>query len=197
MVEYKHQSRTDHELFQKNHTFFGDEHKSATGWLSLRRTKEPILTVEIDENSAFLAFDDWSFLVEYCLGKYAKTYPEVIATIYSYHTGPSPSINPNDGEHHRKHGWHNACFLGVVGRDKANLRDTISLALTNQVGVPQELVAARVKDQMKLKQVSCRNPSDYIPLQDFRPTPAWHVEDGRCWAPAGEALWFTHERWRT
>ena len=195
-MEYRHQSRNDYDFFRQNPSSFGDEHKSATGWLSFRRTKEPILTVEVDEDSAFLALEEWGSLAEHGLGRYAKAHPDVVATVYSYHTGQSPSVNLSDGELHQKHGWHNACFLGVVGRDKANIRDALCLALTNQVGVPQELVEARVKDRTKLKQISCRNPSDYIPAREFRSTPAWHVEDGRCWAPAGEALWFTRESWR-
>ena len=194
MVEYRHQSQADYDLFRRNRNFFGDEHKSTTGWLSLKRTKEPILTLEVDENSIFLAFDDWGFLAEHGLGRFANAHADVVATVYSYHTGPSPSINPSDGEHHRRYGWHNACFLGVVGRNEAEIRDAISLALTSQVGVPQELVETRVKDRTKLRQVSCRNPSDYIPPPKFPATPAWHIEDGRCWMPAGEALWFTRTR---
>lgn len=194
-VEYKFKSRRHYDAYQKDPAIFGDEAKSASGWLSFRRTNEPVLTVEVDEHSVFLALQEWGALVEHGLGAFAKAHTDVVATMYAYHTGPSPSVNASDGDHHREFGWHNACFLGVVGRDKANIRDAISNALTAQAGVPEEIVEARLRDRTKLKQVSCRNPSDYIPLRQFRSTPAWHIEDGRCWAPADNVLWFTRESW--
>ena len=194
-MEYKFSSQRDYEACQQDSILFDEEAKSASGWLSFRRTNEPVLTVEVDEHSAFLALQEWGALVAHGLGAFAKANNHVVASIYSYHTGTTPSVNSSDGEHHRRFGWHNACFLGVVGRDKANIRDAIYNALTRQVGVPEDIVEVRLRDRTKLEQVSCRNPSDYISLGQFGSTPAWHIEDGRCWAPSDDVLWFTRESW--
>lgn len=166
--------------------------RDATGWISVRRTKTDVLTAELDEDSFFLAFDAWSSFVEHSLGQYAQAHADVVASVYTF-TESSPSVNPSDGDGHSRVGWHNACFIGVVGRDSGPILDTIALALTNQMGVPEELVQAHLKDPTKLRQISCRNPSEYI---RFRSDPSWHVEDGRCWAPEGEKyVWYTQEGW--
>ena len=61
-VEYKFKSRHHYDAYQNDPAIFGDEAKSASGWLSFRRTNEPVLTVEVDEHSAFLALQEWGRL---------------------------------------------------------------------------------------------------------------------------------------
>ena len=197
-MEYRCSSRAIYEM-GSDHPDIDYEKRAGnevTGWLSFRRTKEPILTAELDENSFFLAFSDWGSFVEHSLGAYAKAHPNIVATIYTYSTGQSPSVNPSDGEHHKKYGWHNACFIGVVGRDSEEILDLIAAALEYQFGVPKDLIERRLKDRTKTDQINVRNPSEYLPSNQLG-SPKWHVEAGRCWAPETAALWYTHEHWLT
>ena len=183
-------------LFSQRTFNFVQEHLSqateaqrdAAGWISVRRTKVDVLTAELDEDSFFLAFYEWSSFVEHSLGKWAQAHADVVASIYTFSTGQLPSFNPSNGEGHQRVGWHNACFIGVVGQNSEDIRDTIALALTSQIGVPEDIVEARLKDKSKVRQISCRNPSEYI---RFTTNPSWHIEDGRCWAPEGEDVWYS------
>lgn len=186
-------SQRVYDAVQEHPSLATEAQRDAIGWISLRRAKTEVLTAELDEDSFFLAFHDWSSFVEHSLGQYAETHADVVASIYTFSTGQTPSFNHSDGEGHSKGGWHNACFFGVVGRNSGQVRDTIASALTNQTGVPEDLASTRLKDATKLAQVYCRNPSDYL---RFESNPSWHVEDGRCWAPEGEDVWYTQKRWR-
>ena len=185
-------SRSIYDLVQEHPSLATEGQRDAVGYLTFRRKEIPVLTAELDEDSFFVAFDEWGSFVEYALGQYAQAHTDVVASIYTFSTGPSPSINPSDGEGHGKVGWHNACFIGVVGQDEKEILDTISCALKNQVGVPRHLVESHLKDPTKLAQISCRNPSDHI---SFKSNPSWHIEDGHCWAPLGEDVWYTKEEW--
>ena len=185
-------SREAYEYVQQNLAWATEDEQMATGWLSFQHSNTPVLAAELDEDSFFLAFSGWNSFVEHSLGRYAQAHSNIVASIYTFSTGQSPSVNPSRGEGHGNVGWHNACFLGVVGQDEENILDTIVLALTSQVGVPEGLVESLIEDPAKLQQISCRNPSEYIP---FKSGPSWHVEDGRCWAPLEQNVWYTHEDW--
>ena len=183
-VERRLASQQLYDLVQRRASFATEAQREATGWISIRRPKADVLTAELDEDSFFLAFDEWGSFVEHGLGQYASAHADVVASVYTYRL--AHSANHSNGEGHSERGWHSACFIGVVGRDSGRILDTIALALTSQVGVPKAVVEARLKDQTKLRQISCRNPSEYM---RFDVEPSWHVEDGRCWAPQGEDVW--------
>lgn len=191
MLRYGLVGHGDVELVQERLSWATEAQKDANGWILVRPAKADVLAAELDEDSFFLAFYEWSSFVEHSLGQYARAHADVVASVYTFSTGQPPSFNHSIGEGHQKVGWHNAC-IGVVGRDSEDIRDTIALALTSQIGVPKDLVEARLKDRSKVRQISCRNPSEYI---RFTASPSWHVEDGRCWAPEGEDIWYSHERW--
>ena len=184
-MERRSASQAHYEFVQKHRESATEYERTIAGWLSFRRSKAPVLTAELDEDSFFLAFSEWGSFVEHSLGRYAQTHSDIVASVYTYSTGRSPSANYSDGEGHRRVGWHNACFIGVVGRDKQPILDTIALALTSQVGVPEGIVESRLKDPAKQKQISCRNPSEHIL---FKTDPSWHIEDGLCWAPEEKYL---------
>lgn len=188
-MERRLSSQQTYDLVRRHASLATEAQLEATGWISLRRPRTDVLTAELDEDSFFLAFDEWGSFIEYGLGQHAKAHPDIVASVY---TRRGPSGNYSRGEGHSENGFHSACFIGVVGRDSTPILDTIALALTNQVGVPKEVVEARLKDETKKQQISCRNPSEYV---RFTAGPSWHVEDGRCWAPQGEDVWFTKVDW--
>ena len=188
-MERRLSSQQTYDLVRRHPSLATEAQLEATGWISLRRPRTDVLTAELDEDSFFLAFDEWGSFIEYSLGKYAKAHPDIVASVY---TRRGPSGNHSRGEGHSEHRWHSACFIGVVGRNSAPILDTIALALTNQVDVPKEVVEACLKDETKKQQISCRNPSEYM---RFTADPSWHVEDGHCWAPQGEDVWFTKVDW--
>ena len=186
-------SKQVYDLVQEHPSLATKAQRGATGWISARRPKTAVLTAELDEDSFFMAFHDWGSFVEHSLGQYAQAHADVVASVYTRSTGVVPSMNHSHGESHRRNGWHNACFIGVYGQDSRQVLDRIVLALTNQIGVPEDIVKAHLKDPTKLRQISCRNPADYIQFQST--SPSWHVEDGRCWAPEEENVWYTQEGW--
>ena len=166
---------------------------NATGWLSFRRSKSPVPTIELDEDSYFAAYNEWNTPVAFALGRYAREHAHVVATVYTYSTGPAPSVNSSHGASHQKNGWHNACFFGVVG--KTEILDFLKDALAFQRYVPQSAVQANLKDETQKTQVYCDYSPDYIQFK-----PGWryrHVEDGRVWAPDDEDFcWYTDKKWQ-
>ena len=160
--------------------------------LSFRRSKSPIRTIELDEDSYFAAYHEWNTPVEFALGRYAREHSDVIATVYTYSTGAAPSVNRSHGASHQRNGWHNACFLGVVG--KSEVLDVVRDALAHQRGVPESEVEANLKDQTQRGQVYCDHSPDYI---QFKPGQRYrHIEDGRVWAPYEPFSWYTDKQWR-
>ena len=138
----------------------------ATGWISLRRPRTDVLTAELDEDSFFLAFDEWGSFIEHSLGQYAKAHTDIVASVY---TRKGPSGNHSRGEGHSERGFHSACFIGVVGRDSTPILDTIALALTNQVGVPKEVVEACLKDETKSGRSAAETHPNTSDLRPIRP----------------------------
>lgn len=171
---------------------FCSDPESITGYLSLRKPKSPLPTIELDEDSFFLAYSDWTSFVEYALGGYASRNPDKIATVYTYSTGAAPSVNYSRGEKHQKVGFHNAVFLGVVGR--AEVLETIQLVLVNRIGVPTDLVENAVNPE-KRSQIHCGPSPDYIAFNRMG-QPSFHIEDGRVWAPYEQNVWYTRSDWR-
>ncbi|MDE0006971.1 MAG: hypothetical protein OXS50_01695 [Gammaproteobacteria bacterium] len=169
------------------------EYQTATGWLTLKRTKSPIPTVELDETSFYAAYSDWSTPIEFALGAYARQNPSVVATVWCYSTGPTPSVNGSHGKHHQQNGWHNATFFGVVG--KQEILDVIRFAVTGQKDVPPSVVEQNVVDASERKQVYCDHSPDYIAFGPNKGVPFRHVEDGRVWAPEDAVAWYTNPDW--
>ena len=168
-------------------------YESVGGFLSLRKPTSPLQTIELDEDSFWLAYTDWSSFVEYALGGYASRNSDKVATVYTYSTGESPSGNSSRGEHHQKHGWHNAVFFGVVGR--AEVLETIRLALVGGVGVPDDLIKSLTADTDKRSQIHCGPSPDSIAFNRMG-KPSFHVEDGLVWSPHEENVWYTHPKWQ-
>ena len=189
-IETRCDSKELYEFAKKSPKFATEAAREATGFLSFRRSRSPIRTIELDEDSFFLAFLEWSSFVEFSLGAYAATHQDVRASVYTHSTGSSPSINSSHGEHHQRLGWHNACFIGVVG--KQEILDTIVNALVYQRNVPDEVVV--LKDASKKKQICCKQSPDSIVFESDR-DPSWHIEDGYVWAPYEAGIWYTDPRW--
>ena len=191
-IEIRFESKADYEIVQKS-SFAPSEHKSITGYLSLRKPNSPLGTVELDEDSFGLAYSGWTAFVEQALSAYAVQRPNSTATVYTYSTGSSPSFNSSRGENHQKLGWHNAVFFGVVG--KSEILETITFALAGGVGVPIEVIQASVVDVEKRSQIQCAHSPDSI---DFKRMgkPSYQVEDGKVWCPYEQNTWYTHEDWQ-
>lgn len=170
------------------------EHESITGYLSLKKPTSPLSTIELDEDSFELAYSDWLSFVHHALGLYASRNADKVATVYTYSTGPSPSVNSSRGELHREHGWHNAVFFGVVGR--AEVLDTIRLALVGGAGVPPDVVNDLTENADKRSQIHCDHSPDSIDFRGLEISPSFHIEDGSVWCPYEQGVWYTHFDWR-
>ena len=187
-IETRCDSKRSYEFAKMNPRFATE----ATGFLSFRRTRSRIQTIELDEDSFFLAFLGWSSFVEFSLGAYADTHQDVRASVYT--SGPAPSVNSSHGELHQRAGRHQACFIGVVGGQRNEILDVIANALIHQRNVPGEVVELLLEDASKKGQICCKQSPDLIAFDD---DPSWHVEDGRVWAPHEEMVWYTDPRWST
>ena len=133
-IETRFKSKESYEFARRSSNSSTEDVKEATGFLSFRRSRSPVQTIELDEDSFFLAFSEWSSFVTFSLGVYADAHQDVRASVYTYSTGPAPSVNFSHGELHQRNGWHNACFIGVVGRQKAKILNTIIKAqLSNRI----------------------------------------------------------------
>lgn len=188
-IETRCDSEEYYELARRSPNSVTEPARESTGFLSFHRSKSPMRTIELDEDSFFLAFQLWSSFVEFSLGAYASVHQDVRASVYTY---SAVSVNTSRGEYHQRAGWHNACFLGVVGRQKNQILDEVVNALVHQHNVPDEVVAQLLKDDSKKNQVCCKQSPDSIA---FTTDPSWHVEDGCVWAPYEEGVWYTDPRW--
>ena len=178
--------------FARNSSTAMESARKSTGFLSIQRSQLPTPTIELDEDSFFLAFQSWGSFVEFSLGAYAAAHQNARASVYTYYT---ISTNTSDGELHQRVGRHNACFIGVVGRQKSQVVDTVKNAFVHRLNVPDEVVAQQLKDASKMNQVFCRISESIV----FETDPSWHVEDGRVWAPyegdEGGWVWYTDSQW--
>ena len=191
-IQTRFESRSVYEIVQKS-SFKYPEHESVSSYLSLRKPTSPLPTIELDEDSFDLAYYSWSSFVEHALGHYASRNPDTVATIYTYSTGSRPSVNSSRGEGHKKVGWHNAVFFGVVGRSE--VLETIRLALFGGAGVPDELVSSLSVNADKRRQIHCAQSPDFIAF-DRMGTASFHLEDGFAWAPYEQSTWYTHNDWK-
>ena len=191
-IQTRFESKSFYETVQ-NSSLPSPEYESVSGYLSLRKSSSPLPTIELDEDSFWLAYSDWTSFVEHALGGYASRNPDKVATVYTYSTGPRPSVNRSRGEQHQKVGWHNAVFFGVVGR--AEVLETITLALVGGTGVPDELMESFTVDVDKRAQIYCGQSPDYIEF-NRKGRPSFHVEDGFVWAPYEQNVWYTYSEWR-
>ena len=191
-IETRFESKSFYEFVRKSsHPY--PEYKSVTGYLSLKKPTAPLATIELDEDSFELAYSSWATFVEHALGVYAASHVGKVATVYTYSTGPRPSVNYSRGELHKKHGWHNAVFFGVV--DRAEVLESIKLALLGGAGVPYDVVQSAAVDIGKRSQIHCGQSPDYIAF-DRLGQPSYHVEDGLVWCPDEQNVWYTHSDWR-
>lgn len=167
-------------------------HRSVKGYLGIRRVTQPLETIELDEDSFWLAYSNWSVFIEHALGRYAADNGDRVATVYMYSTGPSPSVNSSHGEQHQERGWHNAVFFGVVGRRE--VLEVVQGALAHGTGVPDAVVESGTVNREKVRQVYCGQSPDFIDFRGKGPA-AYHVEDGLVWRPEEESLWYTNPDW--
>ena len=191
-IQTRFESKKVYETVQ-NSSFKSAEHEPVNGYLALRKPTSPLPTIELDEDSFDLAYYSWSSFVEHALGHYASLNPEAVATVYTYSTGSRPSVNSSRGEGHQKVGWHNAVFFGVVGR--AEVLETIRLALIGGAGVPDELISSLTVNADKRRQIHCGQSPDFIAF-DRMGTVSFHVEAGLAWAPYEQNTWYTHNDWK-
>ena len=193
-IEIRFESKGYYDVVQKN-SHPNPQYESVSAYLSLRKPKSPLSTIELDEDSFELAYPgcSWSTFVDYALGAYASRNTDKTATVYTYSTGPRPSVNFSRGEQHRKLGWHNAVFFGVVGR--AEVLETIRLALAGGSGVPDDMIQSNTVDSSKRSQVYCGQSPDYIAF-DRMGQVSCHVEDGMVWRPYEQNVWYSHSEWR-
>ena len=188
-VETRFESKRFYDFVQQRPSSY-PQYESVTRYLSLRKSKSPIETVELDEDSFWLAYSNWMDFVVYALGAYAALNPDKTATVYTYNT---PSANNSRGEGHRLQGWHNAVFFGVVGRAEA--LDTLKLALWVTAGVPSEVVRGNTVDPEKTGQIQCDFSPDFIDFRGHGP-PSVHIEDGKVWRPYEQNVWYTDPDWQ-
>ena len=172
----------------KEETWTPDSHRKATGFLSLRRSKSPISTLELDEDSFFLAYNSWAPFIDHALGAYAEQNETAVATVYCYSTGSAPSTNSSHGEGHLRNGWHNAVFFGVVGAVK--VVDVIQSALIGGKGVPPDEIASVLVDGTKQRQIHCAY-SDHIQFENHHAS--FHIEAACVWQPYESGAWYTHD----
>ena len=191
-IQTRFESKRDYEIVQSAPSKY-PEHESLSGYISLRKPTSPLPTVELDEDSFDLAYSGWPLFVQQALGQYASRNPNVVATIYTYSTGPSPSFNSSRGEGHQNVGWHNAVFFGVVGRSA--VLETIRLALVGGAGVPGDLISSLTVNAGKRRQIHCAPSPDFISF-DRTGTASFHLEDGLAWAPYEQGTWYSHNDWR-
>ena len=186
-IETRCDSEESYEFARKTPDSATESAREATGFLSFRRSRSPIRTIELDEDSFFLAFLEWHSFVKFSLGAYAATHQDVRASVYTHST---VSVNSSRGESHQRAGSHNACFIGVVGRE--NILDTIIRALVYQENVPTDMVKQQIKDKSKRGQIYCGQSPDSIM---FESDPTWHIEDGRVWMPDEMEVWYMDSQW--
>ena len=191
-IQTRFESKSFYELVQRS-SFKNPGHEAVSRYLALRKPSSPLPTMELDEDSFDLAYYSWSSFVEHALGHYASCNPDAVATVYTYITGPRPSVNSSHGEGHQKLGWHNAVFFGVVGRSA--VLETIRLALVGGAGVPDDLISSLTVNADKRPQIHCAQSPDYIAF-DRMGTASFHLEDGFAWAPHEQGTWYTHKDWR-
>ncbi len=191
-IETRFESKNIYEIVQ-NDRFPSPEYEAVTGYLSLRKPTSPLPTIELDEDSFWLAYSDWTTFVEHALGVYASRNADTVATVYTYSTGQRPSVNNSRGEQHQKLGWHNAIFFGVVG--SAEVLETIRLALIGGAGVPDGVIKSFTVAADKRSQIHCGQSPDYIAFNRMG-KPSFHLEDGFVWAPYEQNTWYTHRDWR-
>ena len=191
-IQTRFDSKSFYEAVEKS-TFPNPDYESVTGYLSLRKPRDPLPTIELDEDSFWLAYSDWTSFVEHALGGYASRNPDKTATVYTYSTGQRPSVNSSRGEQHQKVGWHNAVFFGVVGRSE--VLETIRLALASGVGVPDDLMRSFAMNTDKRSQIHCSRSPDFIAFNRMGHA-SFHIEEGLVWSPYEQNVWYTHVDWR-
>lgn len=128
------------------------------------------------------------FFLYYSLPSYASKNANERASVYTYSTGPSPSVNYSHGEKHKELGWHNAVFFGVVGRKE--VLQVIKYSLAAGVGVPEDVKNSVVVDESKRSQIYCDDSPDYISF-DRMSRVFCHLADGRVWIRHEGEVWFT------
>jgi len=193
-IEIRFESKFFHEALGKK-PYVNPEYESATGHLSLKKARSPLPAVELDEDSFWLVYSDWTIFVEYALGAYASRNANNIATVYTFSTGRSPSFNRSRGEQHQELGFHNAVFFGVVGRAREDVLETISFALRGGVDVPQNVTRLLAVDVDKRSQIHCESSPDFIEFNRSG-QPSFHIEDGRVWCPYEQNVWYTNAKWQ-
>ena len=189
---------TSQHLYEHKDSFGLESYSSATGWISLRQSNSPIRTLELDEGSFFLAYENFDSFLEYALGAYATNNKDVVATIYQYST---ISTNFSHRKLHQENHAYMATFFGVIGKRVQEILDTIKLALISQINVPDRIVQDTLKDASKRRQIYCDYSPDSIRFDENRGVPSHHIEDGRVWRPYGADAWdtdtwYTDRRWR-
>lgn len=72
-------SKKTYDFIQDHLSGASEAQRDATGWISVRRPKDEVLTAELDEDSFFLAFFEWKSFVEHSVGQYAQSHADVVA----------------------------------------------------------------------------------------------------------------------
>ena len=151
--------------------------------LHLSHSNSPIRTVELDLDSLNNAgFEDVSF-VEYPLAEFAAKHRETIATIYAHET---QSTNFGD--------LYYAAFFGVVGSNYGKILEILKSALQYRLGVPNAVIKEHLDHTAPGKRkIRVRNSPDSIAFKKIQR--AYHIEDGRLWAPYEMGRWYTNDEW--
>ena len=191
-IETRFESKRLYEMVQSS-SLPHPEYESVAGYFSLRKSTSPLPAVELDEDSFWLAYSDWTSFVEHALAHYASRNADKVATVYTHSTGQRLSVNRSRGEQHQELGWHNAVFFGSVG--DTDVLETIRLALVGGVGVPPGLVESATVDAEKRSQVHCVQSPDHVAFNRVG-KPSFHLEDGLVWSPYERNVWYTHSEWR-
>ena len=164
--------------FARNSSTAMESARKSTGFLSIQRSQLPTPTIELDEDSFFLAFQSWGSFVEFSLGAYAAAHQNARASVYTYYT---ISTNTSDGELHQRVGRHNACFIGVVGRQKSQVVDTVNGASCRRrppspiaLGEPLKVTLTGSADQIA-------STANFVAGESGEGVPAVHVR-GLAWS---------------
>ena len=152
--------------------------------LNLKHSNSPARTIELDLDSLHSAgFETGLGFIEYPLAGFAAEHPKTVATIYAHDT---PSTNFGN--------FYNAVFFGVIGTKKTKILKIIEMALLYRHGVPGAVIRDYLDEGSSgTRKVRVGSSPDSIRFKKNQH--AYHIEDGRLWAPFEMGRWYTNPEW--